>query len=143
MGAPIMPAPTILIVDDEAYVTAMVGQGLRKLGFTVIVGSDGEEAYRMACQEMPRLMVTDYQMPILSGYECAVRLKENPQTAAIPVLMLTARGHHISASDLLRTNIVTLFPKPFSLKELLKKVEELVSVSGDPVASSSGAATLP
>jgi CheY-like chemotaxis protein len=120
-----MSRSCVLIVDDEPYVTAIVGQKLRQTGFDVIVADNGEEAYQIACTERLNIIVTDYQMPILSGFELAVKLRTNPGTADIPVLMLTARGHQLSPRDRLRTNIQFLLPKPFSAKELARKVEEL------------------
>lgn len=119
----------ILVVDDESYITVVIGQKLRQNGFDVIVAGDGDEAYEVACRERLHLIVTDFQMPVLNGFELAVKLKANPRTAEIPVLMLTARGHHLLASELMRTNIQYLMAKPFSAKELAKKVEELVTAS--------------
>ncbi len=121
----------VLIVDDEYYVTAVVGQKLRQIGFQVLVACNGEEAYQMACRERLHMIVTDYQMPMLSGFEMAVQLRANPGTEEIPVLMLTARGHQLSPRDLLRTNIQYLLAKPFSAKELARKVQELALPEAD------------
>ena len=69
-------------------------------------------------------------MPVLSGYEMAVKLKENPETCAIPVLMLTGRGHLLSDEQLARTNIRYLLSKPFSAKSLLAKIDDLIGPPG-------------
>lgn len=116
----------ILLADDEAYVTSILAMKLQQLGDEVVIASDGQESFDLACEHMPRLVVTDFQMPNLSGYEMAVKLKENEATAHIPVLMLTARGHLLSAAELAKTNICGLMPKPFSARELIGRIEEII-----------------
>jgi len=80
----------------------------------------------MARESRFDLIVSDFQMPLLSGFDLCVRLREEPKTAQIPVIMLTARGHRLAASQLAQTNIKHLLPKPFSTKDLLTKVEEIL-----------------
>src|SRR5207244_3548779 len=75
---------TILIADDESYVTAVVGLKLREAGYDVIVAGDGEEAYQQACSNAPlslNMIVTDLQMPKISGLELGRLLKANPLSA--------------------------------------------------------------
>lgn len=122
-----MDQRTVLVVDDESHVTYVVGFRLKQAGFNVITGSNGEEGFRLACEHHPSLIITDYQMPLASGHEMSVRLRENSATAQIPVLMLTARGHRLSPSELARTNIQFLLAKPFSARDLMAKVEEALS----------------
>jgi two-component system phosphate regulon response regulator PhoB len=126
----------ILLADDEAYVTSILAGKLRKLGDEVIVASDGQEALDLALAHRPQLVVSDFQMPVLSGYELAVKLKENPATAQIPLLMLTGRGHLLSREQLAMTNIRQLLAKPFSAKALLAKIDELI---GPAIAAPAGA----
>ena len=116
----------ILIADDELYITSTLAQKLRKAGYEVRTASDGEEALALATEQVPDLIVTDYQMPILSGFDLAVELRQNPATAGVPLLMLTARGHRLESSELARTNIRCLLAKPFSLREVLSKIDELL-----------------
>jgi two-component system phosphate regulon response regulator PhoB len=117
---------TILLADDEAYVTSVISHKLQQLGDRVIVASDGEEAFELACQHKPSMIVTDFQMPVLSGFEMALLLKRTEQTSQIPVLMLTARGHLLSEAELAQTNIRALLAKPFSAKALIAKIDELI-----------------
>jgi len=116
----------ILLADDEAYVTSIIAHKLEKLGDEVVLAGDGQEAFELACQHRPQLVVTDFQMPVLSGYEMALLMKRSPQTSETPVLMLTARGHLLSEDELARTNIRGLLPKPFSAKALLANIEKLI-----------------
>lgn len=122
----------ILLADDEAYVTSILAMKLQQLGDEVVVASDGQESFDLACEHMPNLVVTDFQMPNLSGYEMAVKLKENEATTGIPVLMLTARGHLLSAAELAKTNICGLMAKPFSAKELVGRIQEIL---GPPISA--------
>jgi DNA-binding response OmpR family regulator len=130
-----MEKRTILVVDDESHITYMLAYKLRQADFNVLTASDGEEAYQLACDRHPDLVVTDYQMPVLSGYDMSVRLREDPRTAQVPVLMLTARGHLLSPTELGKTNIQFMMPKPFSARELMVKVREMLgSASEDDTA---------
>jgi len=136
MGATEMSARTILIADDEPYLTFMLATRLREHGANVLVASDGEEALRLAREHLPHLILTDFQMPLLSGLELARRLLEQPATASIPVVLLTARGHRLPAAELAATNIRHLVPKPFSTKELISVVQELCGTDqAEPVRS--------
>jgi two-component system phosphate regulon response regulator PhoB len=131
-----MGARRIIVADDESYVTTVLASKLRAAGHQVLTAHNGEEAFLLATQTSPDLIVTDYQMPILSGYEMSVKLKQDQRTARVPVLMLTARGHHLSPEQLALTNIRVLCAKPFSAREILTKVDEILGV----IAGSSGAA---
>lgn len=116
----------LILVDDESYVTAVIGSKLRKLGDEVVIASDGREALEMLRTFSPDLVVTDYQMPVMCGFELACALRDDPSHAKTPVIMLTARGHALSADELARTGIKSLLPKPFSARVLIAKIEELI-----------------
>lgn len=116
----------ILIADDEAHVTHVVSAKLRKAGFEVQIANDGEEALRLALEQPPDMLITDLQMPFLSGFELAMRLKADPRTANTPVLLLTARGYVIDSSELTLTNIRQIMAKPFSAPALLEIVQALL-----------------
>ncbi|HEX8877383.1 MAG TPA: response regulator [Phycisphaerales bacterium] len=126
-----MAEKTILICDDETVITFMLASRFRELGYTVLVGSDGGEGFRLALESMPAAIISDYQMPGVDGLEMAKRLRQDERTRDIPVLMLTARGHRISPRDLQETNIVQVMPKPFSAKELSAMVLDICGPAGD------------
>lgn len=133
-----MDQRSVLVVDDESHVTYVVGFRLKQAGFKVVTGSNGEEGFRLACEQKPSLIITDYQMPVVSGYEMSVRLRENEATTNIPVLMLTARGHRLSPSELAKTNIQYLLAKPFSARDLINKVEETLGGASNATAATQG-----
>ena len=124
-----MRARKILVADDDAHMTYMLSFKLQQLGVEVIIAGDGEEAYGLACEHLPDLILTDYQMPRLSGLEMAIQLRDNAGTRDIPVVMITARGHQVEQEDLARTNIKHLIAKPFSAQDLLSKVSEILDAS--------------
>lgn len=124
-----MPQRDILLVDDEPYVTALVSLRLKRAGDHVRVASDGKEALAMAFQCVPQVIVSDFQMPVMNGFEMARALKADPRTAHVPVILLTARGHLLSPSELASTNIKLMLPKPFSTRELLTTIDELATSS--------------
>ncbi len=109
----------ILVVDDETYIQHVVHLKLSNAGYEVLTASDGEEGLQMATEEQPDLIITDYQMPFLTGLEMCQRLQQNPATASIPVIMLTARGFALDDADLRSVNILKCLGKPFSPRELV------------------------
>ncbi len=121
---------TILIVDDEAHIVHIIRYKLEREGYQVVTAGDGQEAYDLAQTVEPDLIVTDYQMPVLSGYEMCVKLHESEVTADTPVVMVTARGHKLSPRELAETNIRQMMCKPFSARELLIVVSELLNEAG-------------
>ena len=120
------PPRRILIADDEAFIVTTVAHKLRARGYEVVTAADGQQAHAIAREGHFDLILSDFQMPLLSGYDLCVRLREDARTAQIPVIMLTARGHRLDPSQIAQTNIKHLLSKPFSAKDLITKVEELV-----------------
>ena len=120
---------TILVADDESHILHVVSLKLRNAGFQVITAKDGAEALELAHQHRPHLLITDYHMPQLSGLELCQRLKQDPATAHIPAIMLTARGYHLEPHDTEQSGILRMLSKPFSPRHLLATVNEVLSLS--------------
>jgi CheY-like chemotaxis protein len=135
-----MDGKTVLVTDDEPHIRHMLDYKLKKTGFAVITAGNGREAFDLARARRPDVIVSDYQMPVCDGLELAMRLKDDPATAKIPVLLLTARGHKVSASDLAKTNIKALMPKPFSPRELIAQIADLIGAVPDGEAGEGGMA---
>ncbi len=119
----------ILVADDESHILNVVSLKLRNAGFTVVTACDGQEAYDLAHSEHPDLIITDYHMPQLSGIELCQKLKQDPATANIPAIMLTARGYHLEPADTEQSGIVKMLSKPFSPRQLLSTVEEVLGIA--------------
>lgn len=120
-----------LVVDDETHITHVVALKLRNAGFEVLTASDGEEGYEIACSAKPSIVITDLQMPYMTGLQLCQALKQNPETSEIPALLLTARGHTLSAADIATTNIKEVLSKPFSPREILALACELLGFEAE------------
>ncbi len=125
--------PLILVVDDETHILHVVTLKLANAGYDVITAEDGEEGLALAIEHQPDLVITDYQMPYLTGLELCQRLKQHEQTSGTPALMLTARGASLANDDLEKTNIAGVISKPFSPREVLDRVRELVAQPPDQI----------
>ena len=116
----------VLVVDDEIHIVHVVTIKLRNNGYEVVSASDGAEAYELACSEKPDIVVTDYQMPVMSGLELIEKLRATPQTADVPVIMLTARSFAVQEQQKQQLKISKCLSKPFSPKELLRDIEDVL-----------------
>lgn len=122
--------PLILVCDDEAHIRAIIVAKLRSAGYDVAEARDGREALQLAESHPPVLVITDFQMPYISGIELATRLRATPATHETPVLMLTARGYVIAPDQVAKTNIVEVMGKPFGVRQLLAKVQSILTARG-------------
>ena len=117
----------ILVVDDEAPIANVVAMKLRNAGLEVIVAMDGLEAYELAIAERPDFMITDLQMPGMSGIELCARLAAELE-GGIPTILLTAKGFELSAESVRELPVRRIMTKPFSPRELLAQVQELLGL---------------
>ncbi len=116
----------VLVVDDEIHIVQVVAIKLRNNGFSVITCENGAQALEIASKTRPDVIVTDFQMPVMTGLELVENLRKQPDTAEIPVIMLTARGFAIEDRQKEELNISACLSKPFSPRELLQSVEEVL-----------------
>ena len=119
----------ILVVDDEAHIVQVVALKFRNAGLEVETASDGDEALALVRRTPFDLVVTDLQMPTMSGIELARAMAADATLARIPVLMLTARGHLLREGEADSANIARVVHKPFSPRGLLADVMELLETS--------------
>jgi two-component system, OmpR family, alkaline phosphatase synthesis response regulator PhoP len=131
----------ILIVDDEQHILQVLTLKLRNAGYEVLTAVDGEEGFDIACRERPDLVITDFQMPYMTGLELCRALTKQGETDHIPVLLLTARGYALDEQDLLVGNIREVLNKPFSPRSIVQKVDALLR--GADGASQTASADLP
>jgi len=121
-----MADKTVLVVDDEIHIVHVVAIKLRNNGYEVISADNGAEALELALKDKPDIIVTDYQMPIMSGLELIGKLREHDETKDTPVIMLTARSFAISQEQQDELKISGCLSKPFSPKELLGNIEDIL-----------------
>lgn len=121
-----MTGKKVLVADDEIHIIHVVAIKLRNNGYEVISADNGAEAYQSACKENPDIIVTDFQMPLMTGLELVEKLRSNEQTKDIPVILLTARSFAVTKEQQETMGISACLSKPFSPKELLKKIEDIL-----------------
>src|ERR1700755_501628 len=90
-----MIKPLVLIVEDEAPLVTMLRYNLEKEGFQVCSAGDGEEALVQIAERKPDIVLLDWMLPLVSGIEVCRQIRRAPQTRALPVVMLTARGDEL------------------------------------------------
>ena len=116
----------ILVVDDEVYILHILDFSLGAEGFDVITANNGELAVAKAKQERPNLIVLDIMMPVLDGYETLKRLKADPDTKDIPVILLTAKGRDVDKRLGFEVGATDYIVKPFSPSRLIERIEEII-----------------
>jgi DNA-binding response OmpR family regulator len=124
----------ILVAEDEKQVADMISFKLTNGGHRVVLAVDGEQAITLAARELPELILLDVMMPGLNGFEVLRRLKADSTLRAVPVIMVTAKGHERDVLSGLRGGAVDYIVKPFSLKELSARVE--LALRKEPPATS-------
>lgn len=116
----------ILVADDDAILTEMLRFRLENAGHNVVSATDGMAALNRATDEQIDLIVLDSMMPVIAGPEVLARLKSNPATADIPVVMLTARNGESDVVAALRGGASEYLTKPFIPQELIVRIEKLL-----------------
>lgn len=122
----------VLIVDDEYALRLMIQTALRPLELETVQACDGEEALAIAKAAPPDLVLLDWMMPKVTGLEVAAQLREDPETAGIPIIMLTARGQARDEEAARIAGVDKYLTKPFSPRSLLALVQEVLSQEARP-----------
>ena len=123
-------ATTVLVVEDDEMVADVVRINLEAEGFTVVHAPNGAAGLAAIAQQCPDLVLLDVMMPEVDGWTVLTRLRDDPATAKLPVIMLSAkampadqvRGYNLGANGYL--------PKPFSAPDLIEKVRHVLSDAG-------------
>jgi two-component system phosphate regulon response regulator PhoB len=128
-----MPA-SILVVEDEPAIQALIATNLRRHGHEVIAVPDAEAAQRQVNEALPDLILLDWMLPGMSGLEFARRLRADGRTRGVPIIMLTARGEERDKVAGLETGADDFVTKPFSPRELMARIQAVLR-RGRPQAS--------
>jgi len=121
-----MAAKKILVVDDEMHIIRIVKYKLESAGYEVLSALNGEEALKVAREQKPELVFLDIMMPGINGYEVCSKLKEDPQTRDIIIIMLTAKGQESDKIKGLEVGVDEYITKPFSPQDLLDRARDLI-----------------
>lgn len=117
---------TVLLCDDEEVLRQLVRATLGNGEYTIVEAADGDESLELARETQPDLIVLDMMMPGRSGLEVLRELRADPETAATPVIMLTARARESDRNEAASAGADRYLAKPFSPLELIAVVEELL-----------------
>ena len=124
-----------LVVDDSMIIRHMICRFLEDRGYVVEVASNGQEALEVATRQLPSLVITDMQMPAMGGAEFISALKSNPETANIPIVILTGRSSGYDKGE--SRAEFTIF-KDIDIQEQLEKALEALAKGRAAKAQSSG-----
>ncbi|MEW6689870.1 MAG: response regulator [Pseudomonadota bacterium] len=116
----------VLIAEDEPNIVTSLEFLLRTSDYEVCIARDGEEALRLAEQFRPNVVLLDVMMPRRNGFEVCRSIRANPRLARTRIVMLSARGRGAEIDKGLALGADAYITKPFSTKELLAKVRELL-----------------
>jgi DNA-binding response OmpR family regulator len=116
----------VLIADDEPNIVTSLEFLMRNCDYDVRVARDGEEAVRLAEDFLPDVLLLDVMMPLCDGFEVCRRIRSNPATRDVRILMLTAHGRGAEVERGLSLGADAYITKPFSNKELVARVRSLL-----------------
>jgi DNA-binding response OmpR family regulator len=114
-----MPGETILVIDDSPTIRKVVSTNLRKAGYRVEVAGDGQEGLELAKEISPRLILLDFVMPRMNGFQFCLALRKVRDLARVPVVLMSAKGDKIGAKFIQQMGAVDSITKPFSPEALL------------------------
>lgn len=121
-------AQKVLLCDDDCPILRAAEFKISRAGYEVRCAGDGQAAWELIQQWLPDILVTDLQMPRMDGFRLSQKLRDDPRTRHLPILMLTAKGfeaaHRQMAAD---CGVLAVLPKPFSPRELLQCIGQALT----------------
>jgi DNA-binding response OmpR family regulator len=116
--------PVVLVAEDEPNVRRILVHFLKQAGYDVLEAADGKHACRTVESSSVSVILMDVMMPFMDGFEACKRIKENPLTRHIPVLICTAKSHRDDVFGALKAGADDYILKPFTRDTILEKVEK-------------------
>jgi DNA-binding response OmpR family regulator len=119
--------PSVLVVDDDPDLRELVAMKLIYAGFAVATADTGDGALAAVAEHSPDLIVLEAMMPGTDGLAVCRRLRDDPATATLPIIMLTARSHAALVLEGFAAGATSYLTKPFSPRELVEEIESLLA----------------
>ncbi len=121
-----MAGEKILDIDDSPTVQRLIEMILASQGYQVVLASDGEEGIAKARSERPEVILVDFVMPKMNGYQVCKTLKDDPEFKDTPIILVTSKGDKVGSKFVDVLGITEYFTKPFQPEELLAKIREVI-----------------
>ncbi len=135
-----MAGEKILNIDDSPTVQRLIEMILTSQGYQVVLASDGEEGIQKAKSERPALILVDFVMPKMNGYQVCKTLKDDPEFRDTPIILVTSKGDKVGSKFVDVLGITEYFTKPFQPEELLAKIREVLDKRAQEAAAAKAAA---
>ena len=135
-----MAGEKILNIDDSPTVQRLIEMILSSQGYQVVLASDGEEGIAKAKSERPALILVDFVMPKMNGYQVCKTLKDDPEFRDTPIILVTSKGDKVGSKFVDVLGISEYFTKPFQPEELLSKIREVLDKKAQDDAAAKAAA---
>jgi len=135
-----MAGEKILNIDDSPTVQRLIEMILSSQGYQVVLASDGEEGIAKAKSERPALILVDFVMPKMNGYQVCKTLKDDPEFRDTPIILVTSKGDKVGSKFVDVLGISEYFTKPFQPEELLSKIREVLDKKAQDAAAAKAAA---
>ena len=113
----------ILLVEDHEELWDFLSRRLRRRGFDVVLAHDGQQGIDVAQAERPDVILLDMNLPVMDGWTAARKLRENPDTARIPIIALTAHAMSGDRDRMLEAGCDDYHPKPVDFPQLLAQID--------------------
>jgi DNA-binding response OmpR family regulator len=120
---------SVLVVDDDPVILKLLEVNFEMEGFTVYTASDGAMGLERAKATMPDAIILDVMMPKMTGHEVAAALKDDPKTARIPILFVTAKAQSTDIARGLDIGVADYVTKPFDPLDLVSRVQAVIERS--------------
>ena len=117
---------SVLVVDDEVHIRNVLALKLKQAGYDVLMAKNGAEGLEIAQAQRPSIIVTDCQMPRMTGLELIKHLAADPATSNIPIIMLTSREFEIGPAETAGTAVQRVVGKPFSPKSIIAAIAQIL-----------------
>ncbi|SMC21552.1 two-component system, OmpR family, alkaline phosphatase synthesis response regulator PhoP [Clostridium acidisoli DSM 12555] len=121
-----MSGEKILIVDDEEHILELIKFNLENNGFKVICANNGNDALKLAKNEVPQLVLLDLMLPGIDGYDVCREIRRDQSISTMPVIMITAKGEELDKILGLELGADDYITKPFSVRELVARVKAVL-----------------
>lgn len=118
---------TVLVVEDTLSELELISHYLRDSGYNVIIATDAKEALNKAVNQKPDAVVTDVVMPGMSGFELCRKLKNNPATGQVPIIICSSKNQEIDRFWGIKQGADVYVTKPFTREELIRAVKSVMA----------------